>query len=364
MYPINVAGGADDHYDFQYIAGTLTLILDNAPVVKNFLLEVDEDSRLNLTLPFFVANYTDDSNKIGYIKITSLPTNGTIFKGTAKVNANDEILVTNNTQLEELYYVPNGNYTGTDNFGWNLFDGSFLAASNATVTIRVKPINDPPTLTNIETDALLYSLGDPATPITGQLIINDIDDIDIYSASVAIASNFASGDELTVAGTNNTKIVAAFNATTGELTLTGKETRSTYQNILARVSFSSPVTGEAIVSEKSITFSVRDSVATSNVVSRTVSITEVFPEVSIVNAFTPNGDGVNDAWDILELDNYSDINIRVYNNEGIIVYTCTDKTCQWDGTLNGRPLASGAYFYTIDLNKGKRRYQGTVTILK
>ncbi|HZY81985.1 MAG TPA: MBG domain-containing protein [Cyclobacteriaceae bacterium] len=363
-YPINVAGGSDDHYDFQYTAGVLTLILDNAPVVKSFQLDVDEDSRLNLTLPLFVANYTDDSNKIGYIKITSLPANGTIFKGNTRIVANDEILVTNNTQLEELYYMPNSNYTGTDNFGWNLFDGSFLAANSATVTIRVKPVNDPPTLTNIETDALLYSLGDPAKPITGQMIINDIDDIDIYSASVVIASNFASGDELSITGINNTKITTSFNTTTGELTLTGRETRATYQDMLTRVAFSSPVTGEATVSEKSVTFAVRDSVASSNIVSRTVSITEVFPEINIVNAFTPNGDGHNDVWDILELDNYTNINIRVYNNEGVTVYTCTDNTCEWDGTLNGKPLASGAYFYTIDLNQGKRRYQGTVTILK
>jgi gliding motility-associated-like protein len=366
-YPINVTGGSDDHYDFQYTAGTLTLILDNPPVVQNFTVEVDEDSRLTLGLPLFVANYTDDfKGKIGYIKITSLPTSGVLFKGTSRVVVNDEIhLINGDQELEELYYVPNENYSGTDNFGWNLFDGSFLATSNATVTIRIKPVNDPPTLTNIETDALLYSLGDDPKPITSKMIINDIDNNDIFSASVIIASNFTSGDELTVeGGITTTKITTSFNNTTGELTLTGKESRAIYQDVLTRVAFSSPVTGEAVVSEKSITFTVRDSVSTSNNVSRTVSITEVFPEINIVNAFTPNGDGVNDVWDILELDNYTDIKVRVYDNEGVVVYTCSDHTCEWDGTMNGKPLAAGAYFYTIDLNQGKRRYQGTVTILK
>jgi len=89
-----------------------------------------------------------------------------------------------------------------------------------------------------------------------------------------------------------------------------------------------------------------------------------------VDAFTPNGDGVNDFWDFVDeknvngLDFYSNITISVFDRNGTKVYNCESKDCKWDGNSNGRALPPGPYFYTIYLNGGKRKYQGTVTILK
>jgi len=78
----------------------------------------------------------------------------------------------------------------------------------------------------------------------------------------------------------------------------------------------------------------------------------------------PNGDGVNDVWDILNLQFYTKINISIYAPGGVRVFDCSNQDCTWDGKFNGKELKPGPYFYTIDLNDGKRRYQGSVTILK
>jgi gliding motility-associated-like protein len=159
-------------------------------------------------------------------------------------------------------------------------------------------------------------------------------------------------------------ILSTYNSNTGELELTGKDSRANYEAALKKVAFSSPVSGEASISDKKISFVVKDSVDVSNISSRIVSITEVFPELSIVSAFTPNDDGVNDQWDFVNLDFYSSISISVFDRNGVLVFKCESKDCKWDGKQNGKALPSSPYFYTIYLNGGKRKYQGTVTILK
>jgi gliding motility-associated-like protein len=267
--------------------------------------------------------------------------------------------------MEELYYIPNSNYAGNDPFSWNLFDGSYLSVNNATVTIKVRPVNDPPVLSNIEPNAILYSPGDKPVPVTGQMIINDVDDNFIFSASVRIAENRTEGDKLAIPGgltAITTEIEVSYDAQQGELTLTGKETRAIYETILKKVTFSTPVNAQ--VTQKSITMMVRDSIASSNIASRSIEITELLPELDIVNAFTPNGDGVNDDWDIRNLDSYSDVMITVFNREGAKVFSCTSNDCKWDGRLKGELQPAGPYSYVIDLNNGKRRYKGTVNVLR
>ena len=90
----------------------------------------------------------------------------------------------------------------------------------------------------------------------------------------------------------------------------------------------------------------------------------MFPELSLVNAFTPNSDGVNDYWDFVNLQFYSEINIAVFDQNGVRVFDCKEKNCKWDGRIGGKELPVGPYFYNIDLDSGKRKYRGTVTILK
>jgi gliding motility-associated-like protein len=186
----------------------------------------------------------------------------------------------------------------------------------------------------------------------------------MFSATISIVENFSNGDKLSYKPEFGSPITATYNSSTGILDLTGKDTRANYEAALTKVLFSSPVTGDATISDKRVSFIVRDSLDNSNAVSRIVSITEVFPEVGIVNAFTPNGDGVNDYWDFVDLDYYSEIEIKVFDRNSSLVFQCNEVDCKWDGKKNGMELPPGPYFYTIYLNGGKRTYQGTVTILR
>jgi gliding motility-associated-like protein len=86
--------------------------------------------------------------------------------------------------------------------------------------------------------------------------------------------------------------------------------------------------------------------------------------VTIPNAFTPNGDGINDLWDVSALQAYPGCTIFIYNRYGALVYHSVNYPKAWDGTINGKKLASGTYYYIIDLKNGKKPLSGPVTILQ
>ncbi|MBX2963586.1 MAG: gliding motility-associated C-terminal domain-containing protein [Cyclobacteriaceae bacterium] len=363
-YPITVSGGSDNNYNFTYVQGTLTVNPNFPPILISFSIQTPEDTPFTFTYNTFGDNFSSFSDSpIQYVKVVTLPAQGALFwKGNA-VNAGAEIMVESGA-INNFIYQPKPEFSGSDSFVWNAFDGAFSATQNANVLISVIPVNDPPVLSNMETTPVLYSLGDPAVTLSSSILISDIDNANMFSATISIVENFANGDQLSYSPESGSAISVTYSSATGVLVLSGKDTRANYEAALRKVLFSSPVTGDAVISDKRIAFVVRDSLDDSNVVSRIVSITEVFPEVSIVNAFTPNGDGVNDYWDFEGLEFYSEIEIRVFDRNNSLVFHCKEVDCKWDGKKNGLELPSGPYFYTIFLNGGKRQYQGTVTLLR
>ena len=91
----------------------------------------------------------------------------------------------------------------------------------------------------------------------------------------------------------------------------------------------------------------------------------VFEKVVIPNTFTPNGDGTNDTWVIQDLDVFTDAILEVYNTAGQRVYRSVGYEKPWDGTMNGRPLPVGTYYYAINLKDTRTKpLVGYVTILR
>jgi gliding motility-associated-like protein len=70
--------------------------------------------------------------------------------------------------------------------------------------------------------------------------------------------------------------------------------------------------------------------------------------------FTPNGDGINDLWEISGLlDNTTeDILLQVYDRYGKLLRSFTNADQGWDGTYNGRDLPTNDYWYRIRLTDG------------
>jgi gliding motility-associated-like protein len=107
----------------------------------------------------------------------------------------------------------------------------------------------------------------------------------------------------------------------------------------------------------------------SGLTSSLVTVNYDYPiTVLVKEAFTPNGDGINDTWVIYELDKYPNSSVRVYNRLGNLVYSSNNYQNDWDGHFNNSSSVlpdSGAYYYQIDFGTdGSIDKQGWLYIRK
>jgi gliding motility-associated-like protein len=86
--------------------------------------------------------------------------------------------------------------------------------------------------------------------------------------------------------------------------------------------------------------------------------------MEIVNAFTPNGDGINDTWVIPELRFYDNVEIEVFDRAGVRLFHTTNPEQGWNGrTRNGQEL-KGPFLFMLQIKDINFVKKGTVTVLK
>lgn len=69
------------------------------------------------------------------------------------------------------------------------------------------------------------------------------------------------------------------------------------------------------------------------------------------NTFTPNGDGINDVWEVPGIADYPGAEVTIFDRWGQRVFRSIGYREPWDGTNNGARLPSGTYYYHIQLNQ-------------
>lgn len=89
--------------------------------------------------------------------------------------------------------------------------------------------------------------------------------------------------------------------------------------------------------------------------------------VYFTNAFTPNGDGINDVFK--PIGNYYLTRFVVYDKSGDVIYKTTDINKSWDGRVNnsGYIVQMGTYTYQLmvsDVNGENYEYTGAVMLYK
>ena len=87
------------------------------------------------------------------------------------------------------------------------------------------------------------------------------------------------------------------------------------------------------------------------------------------NAFTPNGDGINDilTFPILEdyFGEYPNNELIVFNRWNDIIYKAKPYLNDWNGKLKGKPLSEGTYYFILRLNNSNQQIiKGDLTILR
>jgi len=89
---------------------------------------------------------------------------------------------------------------------------------------------------------------------------------------------------------------------------------------------------------------------------------EVDGDLTVPDVFTPNGDGINDEWQIRNIRFHPFQRVSIFNKNGQLVYECRNEFIPWDGRINGN-ITQGTYFYQIIFDSKNKKY-GQVTILK
>ncbi|MBS1944649.1 MAG: CotH kinase family protein [Bacteroidetes bacterium] len=87
------------------------------------------------------------------------------------------------------------------------------------------------------------------------------------------------------------------------------------------------------------------------------------------NAFTPNGDGINETWrpinNVVEMESYA---LHVFDRWGREVFTSTDPYQEWDGTCGGKKVPPGVYGFRAKLREAIRKdpheVRGFVTVVR
>ncbi len=87
--------------------------------------------------------------------------------------------------------------------------------------------------------------------------------------------------------------------------------------------------------------------------------------VEIPDAFSPNGDGINDGWNIKNIEFYPESEVTVYNRWGQLVWESgKGYPVPWNGRSRSEELPIDSYHYVIDLHNGYKPIVGVVTIVK
>ena len=67
--------------------------------------------------------------------------------------------------------------------------------------------------------------------------------------------------------------------------------------------------------------------------------------------FTPNGDGIHDAWNILGIETLTDPVVFIFDRYGKLIKQLDETTVGWDGTFNGRPMPSSDYWFRLEYER-------------
>jgi gliding motility-associated-like protein len=102
--------------------------------------------------------------------------------------------------------------------------------------------------------------------------------------------------------------------------------------------------------EESTTYTLTGDIGECTGLESQVRINVIDNPINPPKAFTPNGDGVNDTWEIGGMDAFPNAIVEVFNRWGQRVFITIGYNIPWDGTRDGTPLTEGTYYWVIQLN--------------
>ncbi len=344
--PMQVNDGRDDSNVFSL---SIEVKPNNKPPVISgqVLVSINEDEALQLQLSHLTVNDPDNNYPNGFI-LHVVP---------------GEAYTTSGTTI-----TPLKDFNGVLSVSVSVNDG-FSESNTFAMKIAVKPVNDPPEITRLESDPLRYQIGKGPVVVTTEFEVNDPDKDSLALAEIGFsAEHYRLGfDNLSFVSTP--RIKGTFDLQRGLLVLSGKASANEYTQVIRTIKYEYVNTGEPVKEDKTIFFQLSDGKSMSEQRERKITSSEVVVKFDIPSAFTPNGDSANDTWKIQPVKQQDEIFeavLRIYNRFGKLLFETVGFKNEWDGRLNGELLPADTYYYTIEFKEAysKNSVRGIVALLR
>jgi hypothetical protein len=147
-------------------------------------------------------------------------------------------------------------------------------SNNVSRNISINSTNNPPVLSSIEVSALSFTEGQAPVSVTSSIIAQDVDNVNLASATVRFTSGYNNTEDL-LNFVNQNGITSSWNSTSGILTLSGSSSVANYQAALRSITYSNSNNDNPSTTSRTVTFRVNDGTANSNEVSRSIAVTAV-----------------------------------------------------------------------------------------
>nr|WKN34315.1 PKD domain-containing protein [Tunicatimonas sp. TK19036] len=301
------------------ISQQIRIIFNQPPQLSNIEIPVNSGQVYSFSEDDFLSGYSDPDNfptTDGFeaIRITSLPETGQLRLRQESVTqdqlgANGLVIARDDIPL--LSYVMTNNETTSDSFAWNATDGAEFAEQDATVTFTINLLS-----VTIGSESEEICSGESAT-LTATVEGGEAPFTYEWTCDLADCAIISENEEVAVVS---------------------PEESSNYQ----------------------VTITDANGMQTSNMININVAICNLV----IPSGFTPNGDNINDTWQLQNIGTFENRTVEVYDRYGHRVFYSDNYTSPWNGEYKGKKLPTGTYYYRIELDGGAQSYQGKVTILQ
>ena len=93
---------------------------------------------------------------------------------------------------------------------------------------------------------------------------------------------------------------------------------------------------------------------------------DVLEDITVYNVFSPNGDGINEYFEIEHAERFPEMLVEVYSRWGDLLFSTKgyDSGSRWDGNARGKEAPVGTYYYIVIPYPGAKPITGHVTIIR
>lgn len=259
--------------DLPTLSGTATALNyteGDGPVILDDGILVNDLDNINLAgaIISIITEFTDTEDVLGFVDQGTI--SGSYGGGTLTLSGSaslaDYQVALRSITYENTSSNPN---TLTRTISFIINDGADNSMAFAR-DIVITPVNNIPVLDNTIT-ALDYNEGDGAVPIDDGLLVNDVDNANMSSATITISANYMAAEDL-LEFNNQNGITGTYLA--GTMTLSGAASLANYQTALRAVTYSNS-SEDPDPSTRTISFVINDGTDNSASVTREINVTPV-----------------------------------------------------------------------------------------